>query len=559
VTPDGSAGRAARIGAPLLAALLACGLVVGLTWPLAQAPGAAIPEGFFHGGHVWVLDHVAAMLAGQRPLVTDSAMLGVPSPVELRPVALVPALLAAPLRPLLGAVAAYDVVLVLSFGLAALAAHALLRGLGASPWTSAAGGLAYAACPFALGALGSGQLAKIQHWTLPLLLLTWVLAARGRWLGVALVLPAAAALAFTSPTMALWAPFAGAPLLLHAAWGRWSDGWPARLHAFGGAALALGLTAGVLLLARDFYSPDLPQVDQAFVPAVRLAGGRVDELTPVATLSNLLWRPPDPGRVDWRTVSHVASLGVPMLLVGLPLGLWRARARWAGLAVTLAGASLALGPRLLLADGPALVGGYELSLPAALLDAVDYPTATSGMYYRAAVVGSLGLSLLLAGGATRVRFGAVVAWAVALAQVAFAVWATGFLWPRPVLPVPGAALAAEASADPVPGAVLHLPARVDDGGGSLHLLTAAVHGRPTTALPRNTARMARTDANLAVLAEATTMGGAAGRAHLAAAGFRYVTWLDGIRVPDGDADRAAVEALLGEPRREGRLSMWVVE
>jgi hypothetical protein len=258
-------------------------------------------------------------------------------------------------------------------------------------------------------------------------------------------------------------------------------------------------------------------------------------------------------------VSHVACLGVPLLAVALPLGLWRARGRWAALATLLAGGLLALGPRLLLADGPALVGGYELSLPAAALDAVGYPTARSGMYYRAALVGSLGLAMLLAGGASRVRFGAAVAWVTAGAQLAFSIWATGFLWPRPVLPVPGAALAVAAAADPEPGAVLHLPARVDDGGGSLHLLTAAVHGRATTALPRNTARMARTDENLGQLAAAVALGGAEGRAALRASGFRYVTWLDGIRVPDGDADRAGVEALLGVPQREGRLSMWVVE
>ena len=86
-------------------------------------------------------------------------------------------------------------------------------------------------------------------------------------------------------------------------------------------------------------------------------------------------------------------------------------------------------------------------MPAAALDALGYPTARSGMYYRAAIVSSLGLAMLLAGGASRVRWGAVVAWITACSQLAFAVWATGFLWPRPVLPVPGAALAAAAAAE----------------------------------------------------------------------------------------------------------------
>lgn len=555
----GPPGRLARAVPPLAAALASAVLVVGLTWPLFRDPSTAIPSGFFHGGHVWVLDHVSAVLSGARPPDPRSAMLGVPGAVELRPVALVPALLAALMGPLLGPITSYNVVLLVSFAGAALAAHALLCALGGTPWASAAAALTYAACPFALGALASGQLAKIQHWTLPLLLLCWVGAARGRWLAAALALPAAAALAFTAPTMALWAPFAGAPLLLHVLWQRRTDGLRPILGSGAAAGLALGLTAAVLLVARAWYEPDLPQVDQAFVPAVRLLGGRVDELAPTATLGGLLWRPTDPGRVDWRTVSHVATLGVPMLVVALPLGLWRARDRWPALATVLAGGLLALGPRMLLADGPAMVGGYELSLPAAALDALGYPTARSGMYYRAAIVSSLGLAMLLAGGASRVRWGAVVAWITACSQLAFAVWATGFLWPRPVLPVPGAALAAAAAADPEPGAVLQLPARVDDGGGSLHLLTAAVHGRATTALPRNTARMARTDENLRQLSAAVALGGTEGRAALRASGFRYVTWLDGLRVSDGDADRASVEALLGAPRREGRLSMWVVE
>ena len=556
---SGATARLGRAGAPLLAAVASIALAIGLTWPLVLDPTASVPEGFFHGGHVWVLDHVAEVLTGGRPLSTRSDMLGVPGPVDLRPIGLVPALLFTLVQPLAGGVAAYDVVLFASFGLASLGAHALLRILGGSPWTAAAGALAYAGCPFALGALGSGQLAKFQHWTLPLLLLCWVAAARGRWLAALLCVPVAGAVVLTAPTLALWVPLAGVPLLVEATARQWSGGAPARLRGLGAATLALVSTGAVMLLARDFFQSEVPLSDQAFVPAVRLAGGRVDELTPVATLGNLLWRPAVPDRVDWRTVSHVGTLGLPMLLLGLPLGLWRGRARASGLALTLLGGSLALGPRLLFEDGPAVIAGRELAMPAAILDALAYPTATSGMYYRAAVVGSLGLSILLASGAARVRWGGLVAWSVAAAQVAFAVWATAFLWPRPVLPIPGATLAAEAAADATPGAVLQLPARVDDGGGSLHLLTAAVHGRPTTALPRNTSRMARTDANLTVLAEAVAQGGAAGRAHLATAGFRYVTWLDGVRVPDDDADRSAVEALLGPPRRDGRLSMWVVE
>ena len=359
--------RASAVGAPLLATVSACAIVVGLTWPLALDPTRAIPDGFFHGGHVWVLDHIASMLTGERPLETRSEMLGFPRGADLRPIGLVPAVLFTLLRPFVGVILAYDLVLVASFGLAALAAHALLRTLGGGPWTAAAGATVYAVCPFALGALASGQLA------------------------VALVLPSCCCVGLRCPrSMArgpvdrsmrggrgvhradadALAPTGGVPVLLDGWVRQWSGGLRARVHATGAMAVAVGATAGVMWLARGFFQSEVPLDEQAFIPAVRLAGGRVDELSPVATLGNLLWRTTPPERVDWRTVSHVATLGLPMLLVALPLGVWRARSRWAGLALALIGGSLALGPRLVSEAGPVTIGGQAIALPAALLDAV---------------------------------------------------------------------------------------------------------------------------------------------------------------------------------------------
>ncbi len=547
-----------RLLPPLAAALVSMAVVTALVWPVPLQGASAVPPGFFGGGHVWVMDHVAAMLFGERDWSFATDRIGWPRAVELRPLALVPTLLSAPLQRLVGPIATYNVVLVVSFGAAAVGGHALFRALGAARWTAAAGAVTYALCPFALGALSSGQLAKIQHWTLALLLLTWVRAARGSLLWALAAVPVAAALAFTAPTMALWAPLGGALLLAGVAMEQARAGWRPALVGLALASLALGATGAVLVLARGWFEPALPQVDQAFVPAVRLAGGRVDELLPVATLEALLWGPAEPERADWRTVTHVAALGAPALLGGLVLGAWKAEWRGPLLGVALSGALLALGPVLRTEEGPVVLGGMNLSLPAAALDAVGYPTARSGMYYRAALLGSLGLAGLLAGGCARLRGGVAVAWLVAALQVGHAVHMTDFLWRRPVRSVPGLALLDALATDPRPGAVLHLPARVDDGVGSLHLLVAAVHGRATTALPRNMERNPRTDAVLDLLSDAASLGGERGTALLRARGVRAVVWLEGLQVRPGEADRAALEALLGPGRTADGLVLWMV-
>lgn len=538
------------------AALLTVAVLGVLCWPLPLSPHDAIPQGYFSGGHVWILEHVAAMLRGARPLSTETAQMGFPDGVELRPVALLPSLVVAPLRDLLTPMARYNLALGLGFGGAAVAAHALLRALAARPAVAAAAAVTYALCPFALGAFASGQLAKVQHWGLPLLLWCWVRAAQGRWAGLVLAAPAAAAVAFSAPTQALWAPLAGAVLLPAVAWRQRERGWKALALRALAVAAALGLTAGVFVFARGWYEPHLPTAAQAFLPAVRTHGGRIDALSPVVTLQGLLLGPAVPESTSWQTVVHVGYLGLPGLALGLSALPWSRAA--AGLVLVLLGGSLALGPVLLLDSGPALVGGMWLSMPAALLDAVDYPTARSGMYYRAALVGSLGVAVLIAGAASRLRWGAALAWVIAAAQVADAVRATSFLWPRPVHPPPGLTLAREMAADPAPGAVIQLPAKVDDGVGDLHLLTAVVHGRETSAIPRNARHLARTEKNLALLSAAVEAGGEPGRARLRAGGVRYVTWLDGIHVREGEADREALEVLLGAPRRDGRLSVWAV-
>ena len=164
--------------------LLAAVCISGLLWPLPLQLNSHTSEGFFQGGHVWVFDHIYQMLIGQRPLDIHTQMLGYPGSVRLKPIALAPALLASSLRWLLGPIGAYNAILLLIFPLSTGISFAFLRSISIPNWIAGAAALLIAFNPFVLGCLASGQVAKIQTWTLMLLALGWSLSARGRWTGV---------------------------------------------------------------------------------------------------------------------------------------------------------------------------------------------------------------------------------------------------------------------------------------------------------------------------------------------------------------------------------------
>lgn len=138
-----------------------------------------------------------------------------------------------------------------------------------------------------------------------------------------------------------------------------------------------------------------------------------------------------------------------------------------------------MGPRL------ALLDRYTaLPLPAALLELAGYPYAAGGMYFRLAVLASLGLALWLAAEGARRPW---LALGLALVQLGDALRVSA-PWPRPVEEVP--ALELLSSLRGGQGAVAWLP--LQEGPslvvGQRALLAATVHGRPTNALPRDLLR-----------------------------------------------------------------------
>ena len=163
--PETSTSRLALV-VLFLAALAAA---AALHWPLPMELDSSRVHAHFHGSHVWCFDHIFAMLTGSEPFEHHTRRIGFPENVQLRFIAWVPALLSAPLRLVLGPLGAYNVVLLLSPAISALAAWLLIRRItAASPFTCAGAALAFALSPYVMGCLANGQIAKIQLWILPL-------------------------------------------------------------------------------------------------------------------------------------------------------------------------------------------------------------------------------------------------------------------------------------------------------------------------------------------------------------------------------------------------------
>lgn len=529
--------------------------------------------GSFHDGHAWAFDHIARMISGEIPFSTTTDRIGFPERVSVRFVAWAPALVATLLRPLLGPLGAFNAVLLLSPGASAVAATFLLRRLTrASPWTAAGASLAWALCPYALGCLAAGQVEKVQIWVLPLFLLALSHAISGprRLPGLLGLLATGAVAGLTTPCTSVFLPLAAGPWALWEGWRTWHADTPPREVTHRGVrrflaaglwlALALGTAAASLLPAWAYYG-DLRggEAISAFEP--RMANkGDLPTPTPMAQpegvflgRGNLM-----EGATD---TSHVAYLGLPLLVaVGL-LSLRRFPGRGVAWSLVAGGVILSLGPYLVSGDTWVLRDGAPIALPAAWLDWTGYPAGRSGMYYRAIVFASLGMAAALAGTVGRLPWkGAfLLAWIAGFGQVADGWRATQILWPRPTRPVPGLAALEAMAADPTPGAVLNLPVVHGTYEGGVYLLAATFHDRPTTGLPRQCQTYLPPVARLDALVRTALAPGDASSAAatLTAAGFRYVTWrpwLDRDRAHDLDA----LTRSLGPPAGDARLWYWTL-
>jgi len=528
-----------------------------LVWPLPLHLRTHHMLGAFHDGHVWCFDHIFRMLTFQEPWSTSTSRMGYPGPVDARFIAWVPALVGALLRPLLGPLGAYNAVVLLSPAAAALAAWALARrALGVSAWVAAGAALIYAICPYALGSLANGQIAKISHWVLPLALLAFAELVHGkhRILG-GLAVPLTTMVAtFTSPSTALFLPFAAG------IWGGWAvlDARGERVRRALWVVGALGLTAVSMLPAWSYYGGSSEGGGSSFAPGAHLEVGHVPlSAPPMATPGDTLL---GDGRRETNPElsSHVTYLGLPLLLLAAGLSFRRFRGRSLAWALVLTGVVIGLGPRLAEDGSYVLVGGSELALPAALLERLGYPLAKSGMYYRAVVMASLGLCLATAGGLGRLRppWAWVLAALVAGIAVADGVRSTRELWPRQVEVVPARAAMERMAGSTGEGAVLDYPLAGGTYANQAHLLAAVFHGRPTTAVPKVTAvedddRLTRLEFQL-LIAEAEGIPEVA-RSVLSSRGFSHVVFRNVGRQP-ASSDR--LERILGPPIREGQVLIW---
>ena len=541
---------------PLVLTLVALAVTAGLLWPLPLELRTRRLVGAFFDGHVWCFDHIYRMFLGRESWSLTSERLGFPGPTDINFIGWAPGLASVVLRPVLGPLGAFNAVVLASLPAAALACWALARrALGAPPWVAAGLALLYGLCPYALGSQSNRQVAKFSHWVLPLVLLAFaeLVHGRRRWLGAVGLVLATVVCSFTSPSTTLFLPFATA------VWGAWAvvDGRGARARTAALAAGALALTAVSLLPAWRYYAGGTG--DDSFAPGAHLEEGHVPEMAPPMARPTDILLGTAPRQVAPELSSHVVYLGLPLLLVGAAVSLRRARGRSLGWALLATGVAISLGPRL--AEGTAYVtlGGQQLAMPAALLDRLGYPLATGGMYYRAIVVASLGVCLVLIAGVGRLpaRWAIPLAWVLAAVGMADAVRSTGELWPCRSDPYPDQQVLAELAADPTPGAVMDFPMETGTFGNELHMLAAVFHGRPTTAIPKVTSLEAdpvlrSVDFRLVVAESAGSAAGA--RASLAASGYSHVVYRIGVR--DFAGSRERLERILGTPMKRGSMLIW---
>jgi hypothetical protein len=518
----------------LLAFALPLAAVCALTWPLPLQLGESWCPSLFGASHAWTGEHLWLALTRGDPLhVTASA--GYPWQRSARFIGWLPLLAALPLRALLGPIAAFNITLLLALPLSSLAAWPLLRRWGgAGPWVTAAGCVAFALCPFALGTLTSGELPKLCIGLVPLTLYALDRArSQERGAGWLLATSALAAVTvFTSPTFGLFLPLVAVGLLLWDAWKhkRW------RRPLACGAAVAAGLLPALLYYReleghvwRSLHMPAQSFGLQAVLP----------DPHPSASLVDLLIGLPGEVTGPW-SMRHVAYLG-SVTVVLLALLAWRngrRPGRGVALALLLAGGLLALGPQLYPVDAMSPV-----PLPATLLSWLRYPLARSGMFYRLALLGSLGLALwLVVETARRPR----LVWLLLAVQIGDGIRASA-PWPLAVQPIEGRRLLLELRGED--GAVLELPY----GGGLVPsqqgLLRASLHGRPTTSLPRMFL-----PSEQAVLRPmwSRAMDGDDPSAKLQRMGVRHVICANGDPVLE-----QRTEARLGPPTHErGDLKVW---
>jgi len=520
----------------LLAAVLPLLVCAALWWPVPLHLDSFRVHTAFGDSHAWVLDRV---FGGG----VDCAA-GYPRSLSMRPIAWVPLLMAAVLRPLLGTLGAMNAVQLLSLpATSVVTAIWLHRSTEVDRCTAALLGATWALSPTFLGTLATGEISNTQGWILPGFLLAAGVRGPGRLLAMGLV---ALSAAMTSPYYALALPLMAG---VHELWRAVS------IRTWGQSAAGLAATALGLLPAWFFYgSHDADGRHSLFRPARQLdvPPTELPVPAPVAQLEDLLWQAPAAPGSDTETV-HVVTLGLALLVGGI-WAAWRGRGRTghrAGLALLVGGVLASLGPVLYLGGLLRGLGPVPLPLPVAALELVGWPTRQGGLYFRYAVVAGLGLVALVGVGLNGRRHAVLVASGLLGLQLCQSIWTSGPWTERERGPIAGRTVLERLSGDD--GAVLELPLQGVGSAwlGQPALLRAVVHKRPTTALPRDDPR-----GGVRVrqqLSEA--MRAADSRAALRDHGYRLMV-LPHDQVQHVEPDRRRLEAAFGPPDHRVGLYIW---
>ncbi|MBN1977154.1 MAG: hypothetical protein JW918_07105 [Anaerolineae bacterium] len=399
-----------------------------------------------------------------------------------------------PLLLFLSPVAAYNVVLLLTFFLSGLSAYALCAHLTQNRWAGLLGGIVYAFFPGRMAHALAGHMELIATYLFPLYLLLLIRTARKPRAATAVL--CGLALGASLLVQPLFIPFLLAPftaiwLLCELFLLR------RRLERRAWLALAGAFALGVAIAA-PFFWPVLSQQAVgrgSYLEAVGTVGFSADLLGVVSpsplnpVLDALGIVPPYVHRVtpnDWRIAELLTYAG----LVPLALGTWaavkhrRQVAAWALVAIL--AAVLSLGPVLkvngeIISFTTSEVGGsteVTVALPYALL--VNLPLLSlnraparinATLMLALAVLSAYGLAWLQA----RVRRG----WRIVLPVVlcAFTLVEFSVVWPFPTMPVRPPAYLAEVAAGENEGAVLNLPIAAGHVK-QLSIFQQTVHERP---------------------------------------------------------------------------------
>jgi hypothetical protein len=423
-----SAGRAR----PWRSGLAALGLYLALAGLLVGHGVLRHPEGRYVGyGNdaeifVWMLRWWPHAIGdGTNPFAATSIFH--PSGINLAWVTSVPgaALLAWPLTAAFGAVASYNVLVILAPALSAAAAYLLCRHVTGAFWPSLAGGYAYGFSSYVLGQ-SLGHLHAVFVPFAPLVALVLLRSAAGELTRRGTVLRLAPLLvlqfAFSTEVFLTLALAAGAGLAL-AAW-VWPERRPALRETLRRGLLAGGVCAVLVspflveallhLHTGSINSPFTFSADllNAFVPTrITLLGG--DLLGPLSD------------RFRGNVAESGAYLGLPLLAVLLIL--WRTRRRERGvrfvLLCTAVSAFAALGPLLTIAG----VRVFPLPwLPLAFVPVLENVLPVRLMAY-ASLAAAVALALFLAERSHR-----EARWALGLAALVFLIPdVTGPYWSQP--------------------------------------------------------------------------------------------------------------------------------